>query len=273
MTDRQPWTELSARLDEDGLEVTVTGRTGDSDVVLARRLDHSVGWGDLVDELAEFLARVFEGVHGLDLRASPGGWARLWDAAGRAICAVENGEAAVVQESALAEHDGLALDLELELSAEKFAQLVQPVLERVMERIDLALAEAGKGAADVSAVKLSGKGARGGLLARLLEEHFGVTPEVEEAAVPPAPASAPAPAPEPPTVPEPPTPHDSPGRAEEPEQRAHRLLPLLHPDDRADLSAALQSLATARAGNDDDPLSEALAELDDLLFFIEGEPL
>lgn len=289
MSSGEQWTGISCRLDEDALEVTVAGRAGDSDVILARRLDHSLGWGDIVDELAEFLAGVFEGLHGLDLRASPGGWARLWDAAEHAVDALEGDDTALVQEQGLAERDGALLDLELELSEDKLTRVVQPALQKVLTAIEGALEEAGKKGEDLSSAKLSGRGGRGGLLARTFEQHFGIPPEIEGADHVPAPSREPVAKSAPgktteekdaepdeadaPATDHSPLPPDLRNRAEQLHRRARDLTPLLHPDDEADVSASLEDLTEALAGTDPDCLSEAVARLDDLLFFIAGEPL
>ena len=258
-------TTLSCRLDDDGFHVEVLKNAKN----LAQATELAFAAGDLTGELADFLAGIFEALHGIDLRATPASWTRLWDAAEQARKTLAAESSAPIMERDLARTGTGVANLEVEVQREKYESLVQPLLERAEACIDRTLAKAGIEASLVHRIELRGEAADEPLLVALLNDKLpsaslpltavseslgagGHTPEEppddyrETAATPSDSAFA----------------HLA--------ERTRTLLPQLHPDDRNEATAILERLQQAEAeGNQETQKSEAAA-LDDLLFFIVG---
>lgn len=220
-----------------------------------RTLHHNptLGSGDLTESLAGFFADVFEGLHGVDLRASPGSWTRLWRAAEAARAALLNTRTVTIHEEALATIDGTPRSLELDLTREKAETLLRPNIERFLATMDGFVTEENVTPAPIT---LAADAATLPQLAAAILERFHQAPEVES--LTPAPeARPPAQAPD----------AKEPLAATHPMvEMARALLPDFHPDDQAEVKAALNALINAPTEED------TLKAFEDLLFFIHGPP-
>ncbi len=82
-----------------------------------------------------------------------------------------------VREEALATVDGKPLHLELEITREQYEDMIRPLIEQTLEHMSKALADARKGPSDLDAILLVGGSTRTPLVARMIEERTGLTPQ------------------------------------------------------------------------------------------------
>jgi len=260
---------LACRLDDDGFNVKV--RSGLE--VVASCTEYSFAAGDLTAELADFLATLFEGIHGVDLRATPASWSRLWDAAHstRQILAVE--ASCLVQEIDLMLVHGKRVGLDVEIQREKYEALVQPLLKRAEETIGKALSEARTDPSAVAVVRLEEAASIEPLLRSLVENLFPETRVEAAASSEPQQPEADKGAPSVTGGPD-----EKPGTPVAAAahllliERAQALVPTLHQDDRREVEELLISIGQAEATDEQGVLDRAARKLDDLLFYIVGAP-
>jgi len=239
---------LRCVLEESSLRLSLTGLGAETVEVN----DRTMGSGDLVDDLAGFLADVFEGLHGVNLRTSSGAWTRLWRAAQAALFGLAEAPTVSIREAGLGAAGATPSDLELDLTLEKAGAILAPSIDRILATVESFLDTSD--AAPDQALLVAEPGVISYLSAAIFA-RLGIEPRVE---VTPAAAEETreerVPITE--TIPD----DDTPQLV----RTARALLHRFHEDD----AAAVETACAAYANDPDN--EEAKRALDDLLFFIHG---
>lgn len=161
-------------------DVSIVALEGEITEVLASDGNNHLGGDDFNDLLAEYLLSEFQSRHGVDLRNdNPIARARVWWAAEDAKRRLSTDPEVTVREEALAIVDGRPLHLEVEITRERYEDLIRSLIEQTLELMSKALAAANKGPSDLDAILLVGGSTRTPLIARLIEERTGLTPREE----------------------------------------------------------------------------------------------
>ena len=239
--------ELRCVLEESEFSLTLSGPEEDR----TRHHDLTMGSGDLTERLAGFFADVFLALHGADLHTSTTSWTRLWRAAEVARLTLASAPAVTIHEKALATIDGPPRSLELDLTKEKAEALLQPEMERFVAVMERFVAEENVTPARII---LQTDAATLPQLAAAIQKRFHEIPEVES--LTPAPGKA-----APPPTPEATEPSAAPHPLVE---MARDLLHNFHPDDQAEVKAALTAFIDAPTEE------ETFKAVEDLLFLIHG---
>jgi molecular chaperone DnaK len=141
--------------------------------VLSSHGDTQLGGDDFDDLLLTMVTARFEAQHGIDLRNNLVARARL-------LRAVENAKKTLsfqpfvrVEEEFLAEKEGTALHVNLEISRPEYEELIAPLLERTMQCVDRALQDARLTPRQIDKVVLVGGSTRTPRISELLEEKLG----------------------------------------------------------------------------------------------------
>jgi molecular chaperone DnaK len=147
--------------------------------VLASHGDTQLGGDDFDNLLLDHVCRRFQEEHGIDLRASLVAKARV-------LCAVEAAKRqlsahpfARIEEEFIAEKDGRALHLTMELDREVYEEMIMPLVERTMDCVRRALEDAQLTASAIDKVVLVGGSTRTPLVSRLLDDRLGQAPHQE----------------------------------------------------------------------------------------------
>src|SRR5262249_30944902 len=112
---------------------------------------------------------LFEREHGVELRTSPVAKARVLRAVEAAKRHLSAHPFARIEEEFIAEKDGHALHLNVELTREQFEGMIQPLLDRTMDCVQRALEDAHLTASQIDKVVLVGGSTRTPLVSQLLE--------------------------------------------------------------------------------------------------------
>jgi len=110
--------------------------------VLSSHGDVHLGGDDLDQKLLDHVADGFQKEHGVDLRASAQSRNRLLMACEEAKKRLSTEDAAQVAEEFIAERDGRPLHLSAKLSRRDFEELIEPFVDRTIEKVDEALRDA-----------------------------------------------------------------------------------------------------------------------------------
>ena len=159
-------------------DVSVINIAGDVTEVLASHGDNHLGGDDFDNLLLEKLLREFQSLHKIDLKDThPASYSRLRWAAEQAKMQLSFEPYANIREESLAKVDG-GIDghLEMEITREEFEKMIQPLVERTLESVSQAIADAGKAASDIDQVLLVGGSTRTPLIRKVLEERIGIPP-------------------------------------------------------------------------------------------------
>src|SRR5262249_34190155 len=152
--------------------------------VLASHGDTQLGGDDFDDLLFNHVCDLFQSEHGVDLRENLVAKARVLRAVEAAKRHLSYHPFARVEEEFIAEKDGHALHLNIELSREQFEAMIRPLLGRTMDCVQRALDDSRVTAGQIDKVVLVGGSTRTPLVGRLLEErlsqpaHFEVNPDL-----------------------------------------------------------------------------------------------
>jgi molecular chaperone DnaK len=141
--------------------------------VLASHGDTQLGGDDFDELLLNLVCDRFQQEHDVDLRASLASRSRVLRAVEAAKCQLSSHPFARLQEEFIAEKDGQALHLDMELTRDEYETLIQPLLDRTMDCVRRALDDADLTAAAIDKVVLVGGSTRTPLVSRLLEERLG----------------------------------------------------------------------------------------------------
>jgi molecular chaperone DnaK len=147
--------------------------------VLASHGDTQLGGDDFDELLLKHICGRFHQEHGLDLRANLVSKARVLRAAETAKKHLSYHPYARIEEEFIAEKDGSALHLNLEISREDYEEMIRPQLDRTMDCVQKALDDSHLAGSTINKVVLVGGSTRTPLIGRLLEERLGQTPHQE----------------------------------------------------------------------------------------------
>jgi molecular chaperone DnaK len=143
--------------------------------VRASHGDPNLGGDDFDARLAQWLAEQIARKHRVQPLEDRRAAARLTQAAERAKITLSDAPYATVRE----EHLLRGVNVEQEVSREEFEDLVRDLLEKTLQAVDRALADAGWKAKDVQEVLLVGGSTRIPLVVELVERHLGLRPRAE----------------------------------------------------------------------------------------------
>ena len=147
--------------------------------VLASHGDTHLGGDDFDELLLDHVCDFFLKEEGIDLRTIPIAKSRLLQAVERAKQELSNEAYVTIAEEFIAEEDGRALNLQIEIDRLDYEELITPLLKKTLESVDAALADARMTAADIDRVILAGGSSRTPLVRRLLKEQLGHEPHLE----------------------------------------------------------------------------------------------
>jgi molecular chaperone DnaK len=140
--------------------------------VLASNGDTQLGGDDFDELLQTLISDRFAQEHGVDLRATLVSKSRVLRAAEDAKKALSSHPYARLQEEFIAEKDGNALHLDMEISREEFENLIRPLVMKTLNCVQAALNEAKVTAQMIDQVVLVGGSTRTPMIRQLLEERL-----------------------------------------------------------------------------------------------------
>jgi molecular chaperone DnaK len=133
--------------------------------------------GSLIDEeLVNWLADEFKKDEGVDLRKDPMAHQRLFEAAEKAKIELSGSSNAEINLPYVTSVDGIPKHLVKSISKSKFEQLIDPIIERTIEKSKSALKKSGLKTTDINDVLLVGGSSRIPLVQEKLERLFGRRP-------------------------------------------------------------------------------------------------
>lgn len=141
--------------------------------VLSSHGDTRLGGDDFDDLLLNYVCNGFQTEHGLDLRAVPVAKARVLRAVEAAKRHLSFHPFARIEEEFIAEKDGQALHLDLEISREQYEAMIRPLLDRTMDCVQRALRDARLEPSAIDKVVLVGGVTRTPLVSEMLKERLG----------------------------------------------------------------------------------------------------
>lgn len=133
--------------------------------------------GSLIDEaIVNWLADEFKKNEGMDLTADPMAHQRLFEAAERAKIELSGSATSEINLPYITSIEGIPKHLVMQLSRAKFEQLVEPIIERTIQKSKSALKKSGIKASEINEVLLVGGSSRIPLAQDKLEKLFGKKP-------------------------------------------------------------------------------------------------
>jgi molecular chaperone DnaK len=141
--------------------------------VLSSHGDTQLGGDDFDDLLLKHVCDRFQQDNGVDLRANLVARSRVLKAVEAAKRALSEHPFARVEEEFIAEKDGQALHLSMEISRIEYEDMIRPLLDRTMDCVQRALEDAHLTAAQIDKVVLVGGSTRTPLATGLLEDRLG----------------------------------------------------------------------------------------------------
>src|SRR5581483_6187923 len=147
--------------------------------VLASHGDTQLGGDDFDDLLLKHILDRFQAQYGVDLGDSLVARARLLRAAEEAKKQLSYHPFVRVEEEFLAEKDGQALHLSLEVSRADYEDMIRPLLTRTMDCVQRALDDCQLAGSAIDKVVLVGGSTRTPLIGQLLEQRLGQPPHQE----------------------------------------------------------------------------------------------
>jgi len=148
--------------------------------VLATAGDNYLGGDDFDELLAGMVADEFAKEHGVNLRQDRQGWARLLRAAEEAKITLSSQPYATISLEYIARHNkGRPLHLVREVERSEFEELILDLLQRTIQCVDQALADAHLTASQIDRVLLVGGSTRIPLVWQMMAERMGQDPHLE----------------------------------------------------------------------------------------------
>src|ERR1700736_5471510 len=140
--------------------------------VLASHGDTQLGGDDFDAMLFKFVLDKFQDDHGIDLGGNLVARARVLRAVEAAKRQLSFHPFARIEEEFIAEKDGQALHLNIEVSREEYERLIRPLMDKTMDCVQRALDDARLTASAIDKVVLVGGSTRTPLVSRLLEDRL-----------------------------------------------------------------------------------------------------
>src|SRR5207248_11132003 len=128
--------------------------------VLSSHGDTQLGGDDFDELLVKYLCDRFQVEHGIDLRTNIVSRARVLRAAEAAKRHLSYHPFARIEEEFIAEKDGQALHLTMEITREEYEGLIRPLLDRTMDCVQRALDDSHLTGAQIDKVVLVGGSTR-----------------------------------------------------------------------------------------------------------------
>lgn len=147
--------------------------------VRASHGNRELGGDDFDALIVEELLRQFQERHGVDLRPDRLAMSRLLRAAEAAKITLSSHPYAAIREEFIATRGGKPLHLEVELSRERFEEMIEPLLAATLDSVRRSLRESGLQAADLDEVLLVGGSTRIPRVRELLAEELRQEPRQE----------------------------------------------------------------------------------------------
>jgi molecular chaperone DnaK len=147
--------------------------------VLSSHGDTQLGGDDFDDLLLNHVADKFQQEHGVDLRTQTVAKARLLRAVEAAKRHLSDNPFARIEEEFIAEKEGQALHLNIEIGRDEYETMIRPLLNRTMDCVQRALDDARLTASQIDKVVLVGGSTRTPIISRLLEERLSQPPHQE----------------------------------------------------------------------------------------------
>jgi molecular chaperone DnaK len=141
--------------------------------VLSSHGDTQLGGDDFDELLFKHLVAKFKEQHNIDLSENVFARARLLRAAEAAKRHLSYHPFARIEEEFIAEKDGQALHLNLEIGRGDYEDMIRPLLQRTMDSVRRALEDAKLQPGEIDKVVLVGGSTRTPLVTQLLEERLG----------------------------------------------------------------------------------------------------
>jgi molecular chaperone DnaK len=141
--------------------------------VLASHGDTQLGGDDFDDLLLKLICDRFQEEHGIDLRANLVAKSRVLRAAEAAKRHLSYHPFARIEEEFIAEKEGRALHVNMEVSRQEYEDMIAPLLDRTMDHVQRALGDSKLTPADIHQVVLVGGVTRTPRVSQLLEERLG----------------------------------------------------------------------------------------------------
>ncbi len=140
--------------------------------VLASHGDTQLGGDDFDELLLNHICDRFKQEHEIDLRENRSTRARIYRASEAAKRALSDHPFMKVEEEFIAEKNGVALHLSMELSREAYEGLIRPLIDRTMDCVQRSLDDAKLTARQIDRVVLVGGSTRTPLVSQLLESRL-----------------------------------------------------------------------------------------------------
>jgi molecular chaperone DnaK len=147
--------------------------------VLASVGDTHLGGDDFDDLLLDYVCERFLTEHGVNLLDEVVAKSRVLRAVELAKRTLSDHPFARITEEFIAEKDGIALHLDLEVSRSEYEALIQPLLMRTLESVQQALDDACLTPRHLDRIILVGGSTRTPLIGQMLHERFGLEPHRE----------------------------------------------------------------------------------------------
>jgi molecular chaperone DnaK len=141
--------------------------------VLASHGDTQLGGDDFDDLLLKHVCDRFQTEHGVDLRANLVAKSRLLQAVEAAKRQLSFHPVARIEEEFIAEKNGTALHLNLEITRELYESLIHPLLDRTIDCLQRSLDDARLNPSQIEKVVLVGGSTRTPLVSQMLQERLG----------------------------------------------------------------------------------------------------
>jgi molecular chaperone DnaK len=140
--------------------------------VLASHGDTQLGGDDFDDLLLKFVCDRFQEQHGIDVRANLVARARLLRAVEAAKRQLSYHPFTRIEEEFIAEKEGQALHLSMEISRQQYEEMIQPLLNRTMDCVQQALDDSHLTGSAIDKVVLVGGSTRTPIITQMLEERL-----------------------------------------------------------------------------------------------------
>ncbi len=146
--------------------------------VIASHGNNHLGGDDFDQLIVDHAHERLREAHG-EFTLSPEEAARINRAAERAKFVLSDNPFAELKEEYLFEQNGVPVHLDLEISREKYEEMIRPLIDETVNAIHVALKSAGLTATDIDEILLVGGATRTPLVRQCIEEEFSVQPRSE----------------------------------------------------------------------------------------------
>ena len=147
--------------------------------VLASHGDTQLGGDDFDQLLLDYVCDVFSNTHGVDLRTIPVAHSRMLQAVERAKQQLSSEAVVTIFEEFIAEKDGQPLHFRMDVHRHAYEKLIKSLLQKTINCVDAALADAKLMASGIDRVILVGGSSRTPLVHQMLRDQLQHDPHLE----------------------------------------------------------------------------------------------